>query len=99
MLSNLLFAAVLIAITLIYLHSRLRSRAKTNGIASNELWSPEGGEKIPAPGSSMPDPDPLHDFDLETATARNFIYANKTLRYPYHQVSGAFYVTFRCITE
>ncbi|KAH9889388.1 hypothetical protein C8Q73DRAFT_747858 [Cubamyces lactineus] len=31
------------------------------------------------------DPDPLTEFSLETATARNFIYANKTMRYPYHQ--------------
>ncbi|KAI0753151.1 hypothetical protein C8Q80DRAFT_1097241 [Daedaleopsis nitida] len=30
-------------------------------------------------------PDPLVDFDLETATARNFVYANKTVRYPYYQ--------------
>ncbi|KAH9855929.1 hypothetical protein C2E23DRAFT_557005 [Lenzites betulinus] len=33
----------------------------------------------------LPDPDPLLEFDLKTATARNFIYANKTMRYPYHQ--------------
>ncbi|KAL1938522.1 hypothetical protein VTO73DRAFT_11545 [Trametes versicolor] len=35
----------------------------------------------------VPDPDPLLEFDLETATARNFVYANKTMRYPYHQAS------------
>ncbi|OJT10571.1 hypothetical protein TRAPUB_12907 [Trametes pubescens] len=31
---------------------------------------------------SLPDPDPLLEFDLETATARNFVYANKTMRKP-----------------
>lgn len=36
---------------------------------------------------AVPDPDPLLVFDLETATARNFVYANKTMRYPYHQAS------------
>ncbi|KAJ2989663.1 hypothetical protein NUW54_g8709 [Trametes sanguinea] len=35
--------------------------------------------------SSLPDPDPLTDFDLRKATARNYMYANKTMRYPYHQ--------------
>ncbi|KAI0645173.1 hypothetical protein C8Q79DRAFT_756449 [Trametes meyenii] len=35
--------------------------------------------------SLLPDPDPLVEFDLETASIRNFIYANKTVRYPYYQ--------------
>ena len=99
MLSNFLFAAILTAFALVCLYSRLKSYVKTSAQASDEWCSADGEEKIPVPGSSMPDPDPLSNFDLEMATARNFIYANKTLRYPYHQVSGAFYVTFRCITE
>ncbi|EJD05609.1 uncharacterized protein FOMMEDRAFT_77964 [Fomitiporia mediterranea MF3/22] len=33
----------------------------------------------------LPDPDPLHDFDLETATTRNHLYVNKTVRWPYYQ--------------
>ncbi|GAA5827482.1 hypothetical protein JCM11251_003831 [Rhodosporidiobolus azoricus] len=33
----------------------------------------------------LPDPDPLYEFDLETATTRDHIYVNKTLRYPYFQ--------------
>ncbi|KZT37993.1 hypothetical protein SISSUDRAFT_1047708 [Sistotremastrum suecicum HHB10207 ss-3] len=33
----------------------------------------------------FPDPDPWWDFDLETATTRNHVYVNKTLRYPYFQ--------------
>ena len=36
--------------------------------------------------SPLPDPDPLLDFDLETATARNYVYVNKTVRHPYYQV-------------
>ena len=87
---NLLIAAVLTAITLIRLYSKLKSRAKTSVESSNGACSSPDVEKktlVPLPGSSIPDPDPLHDFDLGTATARNFIYANKTLRYPYYQVS------------
>ncbi|EJU05042.1 hypothetical protein DACRYDRAFT_47033, partial [Dacryopinax primogenitus] len=33
----------------------------------------------------LPDPKPLLDFDLKTAKTRNYIYVNKTLRYPYYQ--------------
>ena len=36
--------------------------------------------------SGLPDPDPLFEFDLETATARNHLYVNKAMRYPYFQV-------------
>ncbi|KAI1791192.1 hypothetical protein LXA43DRAFT_889743 [Ganoderma leucocontextum] len=87
MLFNLVFAAILTTIALIRLYSRLKSRAKTDVQASNDICSlnGEGKTPVPSPGSSIPDPDPLDNFDLETATARNFIYANKTLRYPYHQ--------------
>ena len=38
-------------------------------------------------GRPLPDPDPFVDFDLMTAMTRDFLYANKTLRHPYHQVS------------
>ncbi|KAI5120885.1 hypothetical protein M0805_002985 [Coniferiporia weirii] len=34
---------------------------------------------------ALPDPDPLHDFNLETATTRNHLYVNKPVRVPYHQ--------------
>ena len=86
---NLLIAAVLTAIVLIRLYFKLKSRAKTSVESSSGACSSPDVEKkthVSSPGSSIPDPDPLHDFDLETASARNFIYANKTLRYPYYQV-------------
>lgn len=34
----------------------------------------------------LPDPDPLLDFDLSTARLRDYVYVNRTLRYPYFQV-------------
>ncbi|PIL33533.1 hypothetical protein GSI_04156 [Ganoderma sinense ZZ0214-1] len=85
---NLLVAVFLTAIGLIRLYSKFKSRAKANVGASDSPSSPDAEKTLsvpPSPGSSIPDPEPLHDFDLETATARNFIYANKTLRYPYYQ--------------
>lgn len=33
----------------------------------------------------LPDPSPVQNFDLKTARTRDHIYANKQLRYPYHQ--------------
>ncbi|KAI0753138.1 hypothetical protein C8Q80DRAFT_1097643 [Daedaleopsis nitida] len=36
-------------------------------------------------GCSLPDPDPLADFDLASATTRDYLYVNKTVRHPYHQ--------------
>ena len=94
MLSSLLAIAILTAIALIPIYSKLKSRAKASVHASNGAGSLDVEEKIPVPGSSIADPDPLHDFDLETATARNFIYANKTLRYPYYQASDVFHITY-----
>jgi len=35
--------------------------------------------------TALPDPEPLPDFDLETATTRNHVYVNKTVRWPYFQ--------------
>lgn len=32
------------------------------------------------------DPDPIRNFDLNTARTRNHLYVNKTVRFPYHQV-------------
>ena len=34
---------------------------------------------------SIPDPTPCLDFDIKTSMTRDYIYANKPLRYPYHQ--------------
>ena len=39
----------------------------------------------------FPDPDPLLEFDLANATARNHVYANKPLRYPYYQVRAGLF--------
>ena len=35
---------------------------------------------------ALEDPSPAHDFDLSNATVRKYLYANKTVRYPYYQV-------------
>lgn len=34
----------------------------------------------------LPNPEPLVGFDLGTAMPRDFLYVNRTMRYPYHQV-------------
>lgn len=47
---------------------------------------PEGGAWDATGPGYLPDPDPLHDFDLNTATLRDYVYVNKVLRYPYFQV-------------
>lgn len=36
-------------------------------------------------GASFPAPEPLSSFSLETARTRDYVYVNKTLRYPYYQ--------------
>ncbi|KAF8746424.1 hypothetical protein RHS02_00897, partial [Rhizoctonia solani] len=38
-----------------------------------------------ATSAPFPLPDPLPDFSLENARTRDYIYVNKTLRYPYYQ--------------
>ncbi|KAI0663963.1 hypothetical protein C8Q70DRAFT_211356 [Cubamyces menziesii] len=58
-------------------------RSWYNGIAGKRRSGNRKHTKEVSVG--LPDPDPLAEFDLETATARNFVYANKTMRYPYHQ--------------
>ncbi|KAL6305160.1 hypothetical protein BKA93DRAFT_234268 [Sparassis latifolia] len=52
------------------------------GRAPNPLY----GHKATTPeGGRLPDPDPLPDFDLSHASLREYVYANRTLRYPYFQ--------------
>ena len=34
---------------------------------------------------TLPDPKPFYDFDLATARTRNYVYANKCIRFPYFQ--------------
>ena len=46
----------------------------------------EGGAWDATGPGYLPDPDPLHNFDLSTATLRDYVYVNKVLRYPYFQV-------------
>ncbi|KZT25682.1 hypothetical protein NEOLEDRAFT_1169290 [Neolentinus lepideus HHB14362 ss-1] len=47
-----------------------KARKETNPVAAEQ---------------KLPDPDPLWDFDLATATTRNHLYVNKTVRWPYFQ--------------
>ncbi|KAH9834100.1 uncharacterized protein C8Q71DRAFT_873543 [Rhodofomes roseus] len=49
-----------------------------SGKAEGGAWDATG------PGY-LPDPDPLLEFDLKTATLRDYVYVNKALRYPYFQ--------------
>ncbi|TFY60904.1 hypothetical protein EVJ58_g4856 [Rhodofomes roseus] len=49
-----------------------------SGKAEGGAWDATG------PGY-LPDPDPLLEFDLKTATLRDYVYVNKVLRYPYFQ--------------
>ena len=79
-------AAIAAALVLIGLRSWLSSRGREDVRPAEGTEGQKEKEQTFAPGSSLPDPDPLVNFDLETATARNFVYANKTVRYPYYQV-------------
>ena len=56
-----------------------------SGKAEGGAWDATG------PGY-LPDPDPLHDFDLSTATLRDYVYVNKVLRSPYFQVCRTLYL-------
>lgn len=76
--------ALVIAFTAIFLWIR----SHTHGGTSTEHNPVPVDEKTTYGGSSLSaDPDPLYDFNLKTATSRNFVYVNKTVRYPYFQVS------------
>ena len=79
-------AAIAAALVLIGLRSWLSSRRRQHVRTTDSRPDTKEKRGTFIPGSSLPDPDPLVNFDLETATARNFVYANKTVRYPYHQV-------------
>ena len=79
-------AAIAAAVILIGLRSWLSSRRREHVRTTDSRLESKEKRGTFIPGSSLPDPDPLVNFDLETATARNFVYANKTVRYPYYQV-------------
>ncbi|KAI0326339.1 hypothetical protein GY45DRAFT_1329059 [Cubamyces sp. BRFM 1775] len=71
------------AVSAVFILRRLLKKPWHNQAAGT--IRPGKGKSIEETSCVLPDPDPLTEFDLETATARNFIYANKTMRYPYHQ--------------
>ena len=83
-------AAIAAALALIGLRSWWSSRRRGNVRTTDSRPDTKEKRGTFIPGSSLPDPDPLVNFDLETATARNFVYANKTVRYPYYQVKEMF---------
>ncbi|RPD57707.1 hypothetical protein L227DRAFT_594590 [Lentinus tigrinus ALCF2SS1-6] len=76
--------AILVASLLSWLYIRLRGVSGRSPGALGTIRD-EKTKIAPRPGSSLPDPDPLTDFDLENTTSRNFVYANKTVRHPYYQ--------------
>ncbi|EJF56819.1 hypothetical protein DICSQDRAFT_70665 [Dichomitus squalens LYAD-421 SS1] len=81
----LLAATIFAAALLIGLYSWFSSHERKDaGVTGRNSDFKEKGQTF-VPGSSLPNPDPLVKFDIETATARNFVYANKTVRYPYYQ--------------
>ncbi|KAI0758500.1 hypothetical protein BD413DRAFT_654543 [Trametes elegans] len=83
-----------LALILLALHLRRRRAIQYDGL---QVEASPALDKVLL--QDLPDPDPLYDFDLETATVRNFIYANKTMRYPYYQVSSHTYLSETCCTE
>ncbi|GBE80763.1 predicted protein [Sparassis crispa] len=50
--------------------------------APNPLYGPKA---MRPQGGRLPEPDPLSDFDPSHASLRDYVYANRTLRYPYFQ--------------
>ena len=79
-------AAIAAALVLLGLSSWFSSRRRQHVRTTDSRLESKDRRGAFIPGSSLPYPDPLVNFDLETATARNFVYANKTVRYPYYQV-------------
>ena len=82
MLVSALFAAVALLSLYLWRQSQHRRRAFTQ----DRAVARDGKDAARTTNSSLPDPDPLVEFDLETTTSRNFVYANKTVRHPYYQV-------------
>ncbi|KAI8978285.1 hypothetical protein BD414DRAFT_580100 [Trametes punicea] len=84
--SSVLLKATGLAIALLLTAFAMRSFTSQHGLHEEGATNSEEGNVVQEKGpSGLPDPEPLTDFDLETATARNFLYANKTMRYPYYQ--------------
>ncbi|KAI0741071.1 hypothetical protein C8Q76DRAFT_765525 [Earliella scabrosa] len=81
MLVSALFAAVALLSLYLWRQSQHRRRAFTQ----DRAVARDGKDAARTTNSSLPDPDPLVEFDLETTTSRNFVYANKTVRHPYYQ--------------
>lgn len=81
---SLLTSAIITAMALVALYFWRHSRRLARRQSHNDRAG--SGKEAIHTESSLPDPDPLFDFDLETTTARNYVYANKTVRHPYYQV-------------
>ncbi|KIY73213.1 hypothetical protein CYLTODRAFT_417183 [Cylindrobasidium torrendii FP15055 ss-10] len=70
-----------LSVFVLLIHQRKRLIALPNKPAYSE---PEPVSRKEKP-TTLAQPDPYYDFDLETAHTRNHIYVNKTLRFPYFQ--------------
>ena len=90
-----LFGVVALALLLTFALDRclryIRSRSSLPGSATAAAAARWPYAKADVGGAargerSLPDPTPLTDLDLASETTRNYIYANRTVRYPYYQV-------------
>ncbi|GAA5999457.1 uncharacterized protein JCM10292_004150, partial [Rhodotorula paludigena] len=80
---TLLVALSIVSLALVALEPRLRLLARL--FPSQHADTPSKVPEKPAKPTTLPEPDPLLDFDLATAKTRDHLYVNKTLRWPYFQ--------------
>lgn len=80
--TDLAAAFSVLSVVVLLFHQRKRLISLPDKPAYSEQQSVSSREKP----TTLAQPDPYHDFDLETAHTRNHIYVNKTLRFPYFQV-------------
>jgi hypothetical protein len=93
---ELIICGPLLFLILLLMGKSLRRHAVTPALPKSTSTSPPDKTS----DNQFPDPDPLLEFELKNATARNHVYVNKPLRYPYFQVrAGFFYVQGGCGAE
>ena len=83
---TMLVSALFAAVALLSLYLWRQSQRRQRPFSRDSTVARDGKDAVTTSKSSLPDPDPLVEFDLETTTSRNFVYANKTVRHPYYQV-------------
>lgn len=83
--SSLVLLSVVCLTAAVFYLSRQHARSKSSFARASATPPLELNDKKLKSNDPLPDPSPYIDFDINKTLTRDYIYANKPLRFPYFQ--------------